>query len=75
MDLKLSKRSSITGVVHTMDIPALSIEALLFWERLPLSKRPYVQDAFPYLSADGREFILTGINPEEWDASVGDLDD
>lgn len=26
----------------------------------------YIQNAFPYLSADEREFILTGITPEEW---------
>jgi len=26
-----------------------------------------VQDAFPYLSPDEREFIMTGILPGEWD--------
>lgn len=26
-----------------------------------------VQDAFPMLNADEREFILTGLTPEEWD--------
>jgi len=28
----------------------------------------YVQDAFRNLTASEREFILTGITPEEWDA-------
>ena len=27
-----------------------------------------IQNAFPELSADAREFIKTGISPEEWDA-------
>lgn len=26
-----------------------------------------IQDAFPTLSADDREFIKTGITPEQWD--------
>lgn len=25
-----------------------------------------IQEAFPYLTEDEREFILTGITPEEW---------
>jgi hypothetical protein len=30
-----------------------------------------IQEAFPHLSADDREFILTGILPDEWDAIMG----
>lgn len=26
-----------------------------------------VQDAFPNLNADEREFLMTGITPDEWD--------
>jgi hypothetical protein len=29
------------------------------------------QDAFPQLSEDDREFIMTGITPDEWD-QMGD---
>lgn len=25
-----------------------------------------IQDALPYLSAEDREFLMTGITPEEW---------
>lgn len=25
-----------------------------------------IQECFPYLSAEDREFIMTGITPEEW---------
>lgn len=31
-----------------------------------------LQDAFPELSADAREFIKTGISPEEWEAAFGE---
>jgi hypothetical protein len=31
-----------------------------------------IQDAFPHLTPSQREFILTGISPEEWDATFPD---
>lgn len=30
-----------------------------------------IQNAFPFLSPDEREFIKTGIMPDEWDAMFG----
>lgn len=36
-----------------------------------LTKRLYIQDAFPYLSADQRELLLTGTHPECWDNLFG----
>lgn len=30
-----------------------------------------IQNAFPYLSADDREFLMTGCTPEEWGAMFG----
>lgn len=33
---------------------------------------PLIQNAFPDLSDDDREFILTGVTPEEWDDMMGD---
>lgn len=34
----------------------------------------YIQNAMPYLTADQREFLLTGMTPEEWDRTFGDGD-
>jgi|TARA_B100000131_G_scaffold240447_1_gene232745 hypothetical protein len=31
-----------------------------------------IQDAMPHLNADEREFIKTGITPEEWDETFGE---
>ena len=33
-----------------------------------------VQDAFPHFDDDQREFLITGILPEEWDAMFGSED-
>lgn len=31
-----------------------------------------VQDAFPFLNADQREFLMTGPTPQEWDTLFGE---
>ena len=38
-------------------------------EKLKNGTVKYVQDAFPYLSADDREFLISGMSPEGWDAT------
>jgi hypothetical protein len=30
-----------------------------------------MQDAFPFLSADEREFLISGITPKEWEETFG----
>ena len=30
-----------------------------------------VQNVFPHLNADEREFLMTGITPEEWSTAFG----
>jgi len=44
-----------------MDID-VTLEQMASWEQGEL-----VQNAMPNLSADEREFIMTGITPTEWD--------
>jgi len=34
-----------------------------------------IQDAFPYLDTDEREFIMTGTNSDEWKELMGDDDE
>lgn len=34
-----------------------------------------IQHAFPFLNADQREFLMTGITSEEWDELFGDDDE
>lgn len=33
------------------------------------------QEAFPHLSRDEREFIISGIHPVEWNELFGELED
>lgn len=58
----ITKRSQLTGKEHTMDIPVTQAE-LDNWK----TSGKFIQLVFPHLSADHREFLLTGITPREWD--------
>lgn len=63
--MKLIRTSQYSGRTHEMEIPLTNEEfeaATLRWESGVL-----IQDAFPTLSIDQREFLLTGMTPEEWD--------
>lgn len=65
----VTQRNPLTGKHHSMllNIPFENFELCLnAWEGGEL-----IQRAFPMLSADEREFIKTGITPEEWQSFVG----
>lgn len=54
------KKSILTGVTHEMELP-ISGNQLAAWQQGEL-----IQDAMPELTADQREFLMTGITPDEW---------
>ncbi len=64
------KASQLTGklteIIIGVDIQTF-FQAFDAWDAGEL-----LQDAFPTLSADEREFIKTGITPQEWDAMFGE---
>ena len=56
----IERTSPFTGRVNEMEIN-LNPRDYLAWQH-----GVDIQDALPYLSADEREFINTGITPEDW---------
>jgi len=62
----ITRTSPFSGKENTRDIDVS--EAAM--ERY--SYGMLIQDAMPNVSADDREFIMTGITPEEWDNTFGD---
>lgn len=62
----ITKTSPLTGLTHTRDITAKP-EDLNRWK----TQGGLVQNVMPYLSADDREFLMTGITPEEWEDAFG----
>ena len=57
----LTKKSQLTGITRTLDIPVTEAQ-IASWMNGAL-----IQNAMPNLDANQREFIMTGITQEEWD--------
>ena len=57
-------RSTYSNKIHSMNMDISEAELLRWCEGVPRLK---IQDAFPNLTPDEREFLMTGIIQEEWD--------
>lgn len=62
----IERRSPFSGVTNTMNIPVTEQQLNLWKGGMP------IQRAMPNISAPMREFIMTGITPDEWDNVIGD---
>jgi hypothetical protein len=58
---KVTRRSSFTGETNTLELE-LQPEQIEMW----LGGK-HIQNAMPQMSAEHREFLMTGITPNEWD--------
>jgi hypothetical protein len=69
--MNVTRTSRLTGVTRTRDLD-ITPEQVAAYQR-----GARVQHAFPHLSDDDREFWISGITPDEWDAAFprGDDDD
>lgn len=67
--MQYTKKSQLTGVEHTMEIGATE-EQISNWEQGMV-----IQRAMPNIPPEQREFLMTGITPQEWDMYVGPDDE
>lgn len=67
----IRKRSPYSGKNHEMDIDITKEQ----WQAFLNDELGLIQDAFPHLSADEREFLLTGITSKEWDELYKEVED
>ena len=68
--MKITKKSSLTGAEHTMDID-VTLEQLWKIE----NRTDLVQRIVPHLPPAEREFLLTGITDEEWQTAFADMEE
>jgi len=59
--MRITKRCELTGETNTLDINVTE-EQINNWMQGEL-----IQNAMPQLSADDREFLMTGMMPDDWD--------
>lgn len=64
----IKRRSSFSGKENEMDIPVNDYQMKMWMKGTP------IQIAMPNISADEREFILSGITPDEWDEAFADME-
>ena len=64
--MKIVRTSMVSGITRTLDLDVTEEQLALF-----SLGRVAIQDCFPNLSADEREFIKTGLTAEEWSHSLG----
>jgi hypothetical protein len=65
----VTRRSPLTGISTTFDIPLSPsdfLDAYHNWKDGML-----IQHAFPTLTPNQREFLMTGYTPEDWDKLFG----
>lgn len=62
----IKRESMLSGIIHEMDLPVTN-EQLAQWLNGSL-----IQNVMPHLTSGQREFLMTGITPDEWDAEFGD---
>ena len=60
--MQVTKQSRISGKISTMNLDITSEQL----DRVNLGIE-LIQNIVPHLSSDEREFLITGITPEEWD--------
>ena len=58
--MKITRTNPFNGEVNTLDIPVTEEQVQAYMNGA------LIQNAFPNLSADDREFIMTGITAESW---------
>ena len=60
----ITKKSSLTGIISSREIDVTQAQ-LDNW-----ASGTFIQDAMPNISTDDREFIMTGVTPEEWNKYI-----
>jgi len=64
--MMIERKSPLTGKLHTMEIDVTNAQ-LHAWKFGTL-----IQEAAPTLTAEEREFIMTGFTPSDWKAIFGE---
>lgn len=70
----IEKTSAFTGTTHRRDIPIKPEDYEAWISASNNDPKRHIQNAAPYLSVDDREYIISGVTPEEWAEMFGGED-
>ena len=71
MTMIIERQSIISGKTYQMELDITQEQLNDFTN----GRTGLIQEAFPHLSVDEREFIISGIHPIEWKELFGELED
>lgn len=66
--ITVSKISNFSGKMNTMELPIRPLEFSRLVDRWKTNGE-YIQDVFPMLDEDQREFLISGMTPAEWNVA------
>lgn len=69
--IQVTRQSILSKKYNTMELP-ITQENL---DRYDTVGGLHVQNAFPHLDADQREFLINGVTPDEWKYYIGEEED
>ena len=69
--IQVTRQSVLTRKMNTMELPILQ-EHLDIYDKIGGFN---VQDIFPQLDAEQREFLINGVTPDEWTKYIGEEED
>lgn len=67
--MQIVRTSPVSGITRSLEIPCTEEQMAAY------KNGALIQVAFPDLTADQREFILTGITKDEWDELFKETDE
>jgi hypothetical protein len=68
--MEITKISQLSGKENTMNIEVTQYEMIRIENRY--HSKELIQNIVPNLSMEEREFLMTGITPEEWNNTFGE---
>ena len=71
MTMIIERQSIVSGKTYQMELDITQEQLNDFTN----GRTGLIQEAFPHLSVDEREFIISGIHPVEWRELFGELED
>lgn len=66
--MNITRTSPFSGKVNTRFIPGLTQNIMDSYR----TGKYCIQDLMPHIRPEDREFIMTGITPEEWEETFGE---
>jgi hypothetical protein len=68
--MEITKISQLSGKENTMNIEVTQYEMIRIENRY--NSKELIQNIVPHLTMEEREFLMTGITPEEWSNTFGE---